>query len=253
MRILLPGVWLSMNMSQSLRISCGSICAGIVLVASGCFPTEGVPVPGPDKQAAGTIYGASLGAGAGAVTGAQLGSNLGPGAWIGAGLGGAYGMMSGLGVDLLEEDQLRREEEAARAEELLWVQHILAEHYERRLELHPNRDIYPADLFFRADEVTLTESSALLAREIARLTKRRMPWSRIVVAAYVTARDRDSDYASYLTQRRAEELAREFVRAGLEARRIAAQSVVLSEPILVDPYDRPDRYRQAIEIIALDY
>ena len=211
------------------------------------------PQPGPDRQAVGTYLGAATGAGAGAITGAQLTAATGPGIAIGAGFGALFGGLSGLGQDMLEEDQLRRFEEQHELRQRLWAQEILAEHYARRLALHPSRDIFPADVFFEADSSSLRPESAVLIREIARYTKTRVPWSRIVIAAYSTANTLESTYAQHITDRRAKEIATQFIRAGIEPRRLLTQSVTLSEPIVVDPNDSYGRYRQAIEIVALDY
>lgn len=224
---------------------------GLILMSS-CLPAASKPIPGPDKQSIGTWYGAMVGAGSGAVTGAQLGSGTGPGAWVGAGFGAVYGMFSGLGLDALEEDQLKREDEESYLREVSWVQELLSEHYARRLELHPNRDIFPADWFFEKDSVEVKGDAAALVRELSYLTRRRMPWSRVVIASYVTANEPNSSYAAYLTERRAQNLATEFIRNGMEARRVFTQPLVLPDPILVDPDDSPNRYRQAIEIVALD-
>lgn len=217
-----------------------------------CSPFTTKPVPGPDKQAVGTWAGAAAGAGAGAVTGAQLTSAAGPGAWVGAGFGAVFGLFSGLGVDLLEEDQINRQMQQDELRELSWVHEVLAEHYARRLELHPNRDIYPADWFFDSDSIEVKEDSKRLVQEIAKITRNRMPWSRIVIAVYNTSEDPNAAYSQHLTKRRAEELAVMFVGVGMEPRRILTQAVTISEPILIDPDDTHGRYRQAVEIIALD-
>ncbi len=240
-------------MSRLIIYSSMFLSAAAMLLQASCTPASPAPYPGPDKQASGTIYGAMLGAGAGAVYGAQVSAGAGPGAVVGAGFGAVYGLAAGLGIDALEEDQLRREQELVDARERSWVQSILAEHYERRLELHPNRDIFPADLFFTGDEVRLRADSRVLVREIAKMQKQRLPWSRLVIASYVTARDQNSDYAEFLNRSRADEIATEFVRAGIEPRRIKTRALTIPEPILIDPHDSPQRYRQAIEIIAVDY
>ncbi len=224
-----------------------------LFLLSGCAPMPSTPKPGPDKQSIGTFYGAAIGATSGAITGAAVGSSTGPGAWVGAGFGAVAGMFKGLGIDLVEEDQIRREEEERNLREIAWVHEVLNEHYARRLELHPNRDIFPADLFFAGDGVKLNDEGQVLARELAYLTKNRMPWSRIVIASYATSADSESSYASFLTERRAQAIATQFVQSGIEARRVLTQAATLSEPVLIDPYDTPGRYRQAIEIIALDH
>lgn len=229
-------------MKRLIIISC------VFLVA--CSTNE--PIPGPDKQAEGSLVGAALGAGSGAAYGAQLSAGTGPGAIVGAMAGAVFGGVSGAGKDILEEDTLRRQEETRRMEEKLWAQEVLAEHYNRRLELHPNRDIFPADLFFEGGDVKLNESSKVLVREIAELSKNRMPWSRIVVTSYIASKDSESDYAKYLSKRRAESIAVALVGAGLDPHRVLAKPVIIGNPLVIDPEDSPNRYNQAIEISQID-
>ena len=228
-----------------------SICL-IAAQLSACTPFSTEPVPGPDKQGSGVLYGAASGAGAGAIIGANLTAATGPGAFIGAGFGALFGMMSGIQVDMLEENEIDRIIEQRELRELSWVQKVLIEHYSRRLEIHPSRDIYPADWFFAADSNTIRPEARRLVEEIGKSTRDRMPWSRVVVSVYSTAADSDSSYADYVTRRRSEELSTAFVSAGLEPRRIIARGVTLPEPILIDPSDAPDRYKQAVEISYLD-
>lgn len=228
---------------------------GIMIPAllSGCSPISQEPVPGPDKQGAGTLYGAAMGAGSGIITGAQAGVAAGPAAWIGAGLGGIFGLFSGLGKDMVEEDQLRRRQEMETDRQASYAHHLLEDHYMRRLALHSNRDIFPADMFFSPECSSLNSSGQLIIKELAVLTKQRMPWSRLKIAAYSTSGDVMSPYAVKLTERRAEEIALQLVKHGIEPRRLMTQGVVVPEPIVIDPDDSPSRYRQAIEIIPLDY
>jgi hypothetical protein len=231
------------------------LCAATFLASAlffSCALPPAEPRPGPDKQGGGILYGAAVGAGSGAVTGAQISAGTGPGAWVGAGLGAVYGFFTGLGQDLVEEDQLRRREELQCLEQKAWVQEVISSHYQRRMALHPNRDIFPADLFFQGEGSDLKGPSVILARELGLLTQRRVPSSRILIASYVTGAGGESSYASYLSEKRAEELALKFVESGMEPRRLLVKGVVLAGPLLVDPYDSPGRYRQAIEIIPLD-
>jgi outer membrane protein OmpA-like peptidoglycan-associated protein len=210
------------------------------------------PYPGPDKQFVGTVEGAALGAGAGAVTGFQVGAGTGPGALVGAGVGAVAGGVQGMVKDQTEEDiaglshRTREELERARAHE------VLAEHYKRRVALHPTRDIYPADMFFYGDEVKLRPSAKALLTEIARLNKTRYPWSRFVITSYVKTADTEAKYAIHLAGERCRELGNRLIQAGLEARRIETRVVLMDEPVLVDPDDHPERYSQAIEFIPVD-
>jgi outer membrane protein OmpA-like peptidoglycan-associated protein len=222
-----------------------------LLCAAGCTPFSSEPIPGPDKQASGTMLGTALGATSGAVIGKQF-AEMAEGAWIGAAFGAVHGLLSGLGIDLLEEEELRLLEETDELRKKAWAEYMLSQHYARRLELHPNRDIFPADWFFVGDSAKLTAPAEVLVREIGVLTGKRAPSSRIVVSAYVTSKDKESVYAKYLSEKRAEAIANGMVRAGVEPRRLLAQGAILSEPVLVDPRDRPNRYLQAIEITAID-
>ena len=233
------------------RILSQLVCI-LTVSLSACLPISNNPVPGPDKQAIGTWYGAAAGAASGAVSGLNYTSVAGPGAWVGAGLGGIFGLFSGMGQDQLEEEQLRRKEQLEKMRQILWVQNVLTEHYQKRLELHPGRDIYPADLFFQNDEVVMKQGSVPLMRGIAWLAKQTKPWSRIVVGSYVNTRDESSAYANYLAKQRAEKIALTMVRFGIDARRIETRPLTLSSPILVDPLDSPTRYAQAIELIYID-
>lgn len=231
----------------------GRVALILTLLLAGCSPFSQSPQVGPDKQGAGTLYGAAVGAGTGAVTGAQLGAAAGPAAWVGAGLGSVFGMLQGIGIDILEDEDMRRADEERCARETTWAQEVLAEHYSRRLQLHPNRDIFPADLFFDRDGTTLRGGADALIRELTVLTKQRMPWSRIMIASYMSSSDSQSSFADSINQRRAEEIALAFVKNGFEPRRLAVQGVTIDGPLVLDPDDSPSRYRQAIEIIPLDY
>lgn len=229
------------------------VSSGWVLTLAGCFSAvPPSPTPGPDKQAVGTWYGAALGAGSGAVTGAEVSAATGPGAVIGAGFGAVFGMVSGLGVDMLEEDQLRREDELQTAREQAWAHEVLSEQYAKRLELHPDRNIFPADLFFEGDSAEFRPGANVLIDQIAYLASESTPWSRIAIASYVTSSEPESGYAEFITRKRADRIAQQFVLAGVEPRRVVTQPVTVPEPVVLDPYDRPGRYRQAIEFIALD-
>lgn len=219
-----------------------------VLVA-GCSSD---PVPGPDKQFGGELSGALTGAGAGAVTGFQLGSGTGPGALVGMGLGAVAGGIQGASQDWYEEDMLALAAATSKERQRAIVHEILAEHYRRKAELHPTRDIFPADLFFFGDTVTLRPGAEALVYEIARMNRERLPWSRLEVVAYSKANDPASPYGRHLAERRSREICDYLVRGGIEPRRVIAKAVLIDEPLLEDPVDAPGRYNQSIELIAVD-
>lgn len=209
------------------------------------------PDPGPDQQARGILSGAAVGAGSGAVFGAQVTAGAGPGAVVGAGLGAVFGAIQGAAGDLLEDEEIAQLREVERLKIQLWVQEVLAEQYERRLRVHPGRDIYPAELFFDGDSKTLSCRNKLLTREIGRRLSGSMPWSRILVSSYMTSSEPNSSFAKRISDDRAQEIALQLVKSGIEPRRILTRGVVLSQPLVEDGVRPP--YRQAIEFLPVDY
>lgn len=208
------------------------------------------PLPGPDQQFLGTIEGAATGAGAGAVTGAQLSAGTGPGALVGAGIGAVAGTVHGIMEDRAEADFLALQRDVEFEKERLYAQRVLKEQYERRLELHPTREIYPADIFFTADEDHLSAEGELIVSELSRINRDRAPWSRIIVVSYVKSRNKELEFAKRLAEKRAREIVYMLVRSGMEPRRLLGRGILIDAPVLLDPSDEYDRYNQAIEIIA---
>ena len=219
----------------------------MVILASCAGPTHG-----PDKQFAGAFEGAASSAGAGAIYGIQTGAGSGVGAVVGAGVGAVAGTIQGFAQDQLEEDLLRISADARVERERAVAQQIISENYKRRLELHPARDIYPADLFFSGDNTRLSDLGVVLLKELAHMNEQRLPWSRFAVASYVRANEKESLFARYLAEKRALAIGDFLVREGFDARRVVARGVVMEGPILIDPHDSPERYNQAIEFIPLD-
>lgn len=211
--------------------------------------------PGPDKQAGRMLQESVSGAGAGAVAGFQLGAGTGPGALVGAGVGAVAGGIHGLMEDSVEDQQHQIDLEIDREQERALAHKILNEHYNKRLELHPTRDIFPADLFFNADQIRLRRDAYPLIEEIASLNKNRMPWSRLEVTVYVKTESQEgeeSQYARHLSEGRAKELSNQLIKAGIEPRRIVVKAFSVKAPILIDNLDNPARYNQAVEITPID-
>lgn len=209
-------------------------------------------VSGPDKQFAGLAQGAVVGAGAGAVTGAQVAAATGPGAAVGAGLGAVVGGVKGYMADLDEDRMMKAAAEIRSERQRAIVHEILQDHYSKRMELHPTRDIFPADLFFYGDQAKLRPCARMLVREITAMNKERLPSSRLAIVAYHMTSEPEATYGRELGERRAKAIANAMVEFGIEPRRVEVRSVAISEPLLIDPNDQPDRYRQAIEFIPLD-
>lgn len=222
------------------------------VVAFAACSASSRPVPGPDKQFAGEMQGMITGAGAGAATGFQVTAGTGPGALVGAGFGALAGGIHGALEDAHEETMLQLEAETLAQRRRADAQAVIENYYQKRLALHPTRDIFPADLFFSADNAKLSPRGQMIVSELARLNKNRLPWSRLVIATYIKSADEHSDFANYLAKKRAIELGDAFIKNGIEARRIETRPIVTNTTVLIDPEDKPLRYAQAVELIPVD-
>jgi outer membrane protein OmpA-like peptidoglycan-associated protein len=202
--------------------------------------------------ASGNLSGAVMGAGSGAITGFQLGSGTGPGVAVGAGLGavagGVRGIVHDINISEIEQTKAKLRDEKIRAE----AQAVIASHMAYRLDAHPSREIYPADLFFSEDSDKLKPLGKALVGEIYLINKNRLPWSRFGVISYVKSSDMKSSYSKTLAEKRALAIANELVRSGIEPRRIAASAVVTKDFLIKDDNIYPGRYGQAVEFLPID-
>ena len=226
--------------------------------------TACAPSAGPDKQFMGMLKGGAVGAGSGAVTGAKLSAGTGPGVMVGAGIGALAGGIEGFIQDQTEDQLLELDARTRYEQQVAFAQEILADQYRRRVDLHPTRELYPADLFFVGDNVQVSAQGRFLIRELAKLNYQRLPWSRLAVISYVRANEKKvaqdeigvsnaaDGFSEYLAGRRAREFSDLLVSAGIEPRRIEARGVIIDAPILIDPLDDPARYNQVIELLPLD-
>ena len=217
-----------------------------VLVA--CAPAQ----PGPDKQFAGYLEGAATGAGTGAVTGLQVGAGTGPGALLGAGLGAVAGGIRGAVHDVSEDSTHETAVATIEARKIAWAQEVLQDQYKKRLDLHPSREIYPADIFFNGAGSRLTAGGQAIVDELCKLNSKRLPWTRLVIASYIKGDSSVEGPSFELAKRRSMAIFNGFVRSGMDPRRLESRAVVMDTPILLDPYDDPLRYSQAVELIALE-
>lgn len=223
------------------------------------------PIAGPDRQGAGALQGAASGALTGASIGVQAGAAAGPAGALGAGLGAIAGAIQGASLDAVEDRQIQVSRMLETEEARTRVQQILTRHYGDRARLHPGRDLFAADIFFKGDESRLSDTGKHLIDEIAKLNKERMPWSRLVVASYVKGEGRDKrseeaeggrpsrdSWSLKLAERRAEQIVNRLIKGGLEPRRLLARGVIVDAPVLIEPESLPGRYNQALEFIMVD-
>jgi len=240
-------------MGQVLMFKMKRILSAIIitLLLPGCADYS-KPIPGRDKQGAGLVSGALMGAGSGIITGAQFGASVGPGAFIGMGFGALWGSLQGLGLDLLEDEDFRILLEVAKTDDEVLAQYTLLEHIEIKSELHPGRDIFPADIFFENGDVKLSRNGAAVARLVTGILSRRSPSSRLEITSYIVSRDKKSTYAKFLGKKRNNAIGITLVGAGIEPRRLVFKTVVVDNPIVIDKYDSRNRYAQALEFALMD-
>ena len=229
-----------------------SVTVLCLLLCSSCSNFERKLVPGPDKAGAGLVEGAALGGASGVILSNALGSAAFPALAIGAGLGATFGMISGTGADIVEEESIAQRLEFAALKAETSAQSKLAEHYHTRIRLHPSRDIFPADQFFDSDTSKLSAEGKDLSILIGKVIGSERPWSRILVATYVTSKGEDNQFALQVTKKRAEAIGQAFLEAGVDPRRVVAKGFPLDKPILRDNSDKYGRYNQAVEFILLD-
>jgi outer membrane protein OmpA-like peptidoglycan-associated protein len=84
-----------------------------------------------------------------------------------------------------------------------------------------------------------------------------MPWSRLRIVNYIksqdsTAGERTDAYATQLALDRSKALMNEFIKNGIDPRRIEAKAMIIDMPLVLDPKDHPARYNQAVEITPVD-
>lgn len=250
---------------RAVRRSVGRVVLSVCLAGWGLLGCSSKPIAGPDRQGAGALQGAASGALTGASIGVQAGAAAGPAGALGAGLGAIAGAIQGAALDVVEDRQIQVARMLETEEARTRVQQILTRHYGDRARLHPGRDIFAADLFFKGDESRLSDTGKHLIDEIAKLNKERMPWSRLVVASYVKGEGRDKrseeaeggrpsrdSWALKLAERRSEQVVNRLIKGGLEPRRLLARGVIVDAPVLMEPESLPGRYNQALEFMMLD-
>lgn len=233
------------------------LLAIIALLVGACSPKVVHPrTEKSDMQELEGLRGALTGGISGAITGAQLSGATGPGALIGASLGAVSGSIRGAGLDTIERSLLMNRELLSELKGTTIAQDFLKDHFRKRIELHPGYDLYPADVFFEPASGKLSPLGLAIATEIAKINEHRKDWSRLGVISYVVGHKKQNENTVFsydLTNKRALAIANQFIRSGIEGRRVLAIGKVVEKPVLVDPIDTPTRYAQAIEIRLLDY
>lgn len=196
------------------------------------------PVSGPDKSVAGAILGAGWGAGAGAVIGNQTGVQ-GPGTAVGAGIGAGSGLLTGIGLDIAEGQQLEADRELdslkgrvkASERDLLQVQAAL----DNRLVATVNFESHE-QIFFDKDSSKLEAGSLLILEKLASMI-RQNPYVAMVEIHGFSEESEDAASRKILSENRARSVATFLIYQGISSDQVKLFAHDNSQPILNDAAD----------------
>ncbi len=161
------------------------------------------PVPGPDKTAAGAVLAGGLGAGIGAIIGNQLGYS-GPAIVLGASFAAVSGILTGIGLDVLEGNQLQTNREIESLK-MLHAQNerrlLMLEGQSRaRLKYIPKTSFL--EVFFDKKRASLRLASVEQIAHIAESLRSRRPGSyKIILKGYSTDFSSRSENLELITAR----------------------------------------------------
>ena len=199
----------------------------VVIAVTGCA----TPQPGPDKTAAGIVLGAGWGAGAGAVVGNQVG-NPGEGVAVGAGIGALSGAMTGAGYDIVEETQVRQEEELAS----LKIQNLANRRELSQIQATLGRDesVAAGHAFYQVffdDDATNLKAGALANLEAFTEAVKSDPHARMIRVTGHTDDTGNPDYNQRLAEARAREVGAYLMSRGVSTDQIQVASYGAQRPI----------------------
>lgn len=224
------------------------LIAFLILVLTSCSPRY----TNLDKQSD-LFVSQALGLGAsGAITAIKLGNPAAIGAGVGLATAGLLSSIQSFAVARVEESLLKLESDAHFLLRSAVGQQILVSYLDIKRQYHPNRDIFPASLFFHPDSTTLTFEGQSLLTEIYNLNKDRAPWSRFGVISYVTTSDKNNEYSNDLVVRQTKEIGNYLLKLGLNPRRITLLGAFTNRPIVNVPPEIQSEYFNCIEFVPLD-
>lgn len=210
------------------------------------------PQPGPDKTAAGLILGAGWGAGAGAVVGNQVG-NPGEGVAVGAGVGALSGAMTGAGYDIVEETQVRQEEQLASLKmqnlanrrELSQIQENLG----REQAVSAGHSFY--QVFFD-DDATNLKAGATANLEAFTEAIKADPYAHMIRVTGHTDDTGNPEYNQRLAEARAREVSGYLMSRGVSSDQIQVNSYGAQRPIASNSSPVGRQLNRRVDIFVLN-
>jgi outer membrane protein OmpA-like peptidoglycan-associated protein len=161
------------------------------------------PVPGPDKTATGAVLAGGLGAGIGAIIGNQLGHS-GPGIVLGVSFAAVSGILTGIGMDVLEGNQLQtnREIDSLKMLHSQNEKRLLYLEAQNRGRLHASPKISFLEVFFDEQRASLRLASVEQIAHIAEYLRTKRPGSyKITLKGFSTDFSSRSENQDLITAR----------------------------------------------------
>lgn len=195
----------------------------------------------------------AIGMGAsGAITAIKLGNPAAIGVGVGVASAGLLSAIQSYAVSRVDESLLKLESDVAFLLKSAVGQQIIVSFLDVKQKYHPNRDIFPASVFFNPDSTTLSFEGQSLLTEIYNLNKNRAPWSRFGIISYVTTSDKNNEFSNDLVIRQTKEIGNYLLRLGLNPRRITLLGAFTDRPIVNAPPEIQSEYFNCIEFVPLD-
>lgn len=225
----------------------------VLLISTFLLNACSKPVPGPDKTAAGAVLAGGLGAGIGAIIGNQLGYS-GPGIVIGASFAAVSGILTGIGLDVLEGNQLQtqRNIESLRLMHAQNSGRLLALESENRARLSMIPQASFLEVFFDKQRASLRLASVKqLAHVSESLRVKRLGSYKITLKGF------SSDFSSNAENKELIQARLKSVQNVLQSHGIPKESITLEEfdlekrhedKLVSDTTEKSERLNNRVEL-----
>ena len=201
--------------------------------------------------------GAGIGALGGAAAGGIIGAAVGhPGA--GAAIGGALGLGTGalIGDQLLGQENKQKEQQKAidqQRSEIAQNQALIEELKKRNIEARETSRGVMVNLpsvNFQFDSADLTADGRSRVNQIAAIIKREAPDRRIAVEGHASRESAAQEaYNQHLSERRANTVANELERDGVNGRQITSRGIGTRAPVATNDTESGRQQNRRVEVI----
>ncbi len=226
------------------RTGLGILFSLLLLAAGACAPAG-------KKTAVGAGTGAVVGAGMGAIIGSTTG-DAGRGVAIGGGSGAVLGGLLGNAFDAQDQELDARRSEIARQQELIEENRRLIEELRRRgADVRPSQRgvvINLPDILFAFDSANLTNEAQRTIHEISDVL-RTVKHRSIAVEGHTDSIG-TFVYNQQLSERRANSVARELQRNGVQRGQISVTGFGEGSPIATNNTDAGRARNRRVEVIV---